>query len=148
MALTWGATWSALGLVLSSIAFLILRARSRPIPIAMVFQGAMNWALLGAIGGTVFAIALSVAERRVRSVQQLSVKRAAFWGALAGLAVPLAYPNLWMAYNAGFLQTLILIPLCSALVSASAAGSLAIAQRSAPLLAPSNESPVLGVPES
>jgi hypothetical protein len=84
----------------------------------------------------------------VQTVQELSVQRTALWGALAGLVVPLAYPNFWLAYGAGFSRELALIPMCSAMVAASAAASLAIARKSTPLLARPDDGQVLGVPES
>ena len=49
----------------------------------------LNWAVVGAIGGTLFALTLGWAERRRPSLDALSMRRVVSWGAIGGAAFPL-----------------------------------------------------------
>jgi hypothetical protein len=100
-------------------------------------DGSMDemWPLIGAypgfLGGVLFSIVLSIAERR-RSLGELSVSRFAAWGAVAGLAIgviPFFLGTPSPGINVARLATIV-IGSFTAMSAASAAGSLALARRS------------------
>ena len=84
--LTWGIGWATLIFILTSII--------GAVDPQQIDQGEEPWRLAGLVGmvgfmsGAVFAVILSSAERR-KSLKDLSVPRAALWGALGGAALPL-----------------------------------------------------------
>ena len=84
--LTWGVGWGTLIFILTSII--------GAVDPQQIDQGEEPWRLAGLVGmvgfmsGAVFAVILSSAERR-KSLKDLSVPRAALWGALGGAALPL-----------------------------------------------------------
>ena len=84
--LTWGVGWGTLIFILTSII--------GAVDPQQIDQGEEPWRLAGLVGlvgfmsGAVFAAILSSAERR-KSLKDLSVPRAALWGALGGAALPL-----------------------------------------------------------
>ena len=84
--LTWGIGWATLIFILASII--------GAVDPQQIDQGEEPWRLAGLVGmvgfmsGAVFAVILSSAERR-KSLKDLSVPRAALWGALGGAALPL-----------------------------------------------------------
>ena len=84
--LTWGVGWATLIFILTSII--------GAVDPQQIDQGEEPWRLAGLVGmvgfmsGAVFAVILSSAERR-KSLKDLSVPRAALWGALGGAALPL-----------------------------------------------------------
>jgi len=84
--LTWGVCWGTLIFILTSII--------GTVDPQQIDQGEEPWRLAGLVGmvgfmsGAVFAAILSSAERR-KSLKDLSVLRAALWGALGGAALPL-----------------------------------------------------------
>jgi hypothetical protein len=53
-----------------------------------IIQYALEWGLLGAINGALFAMVLAFAERR-RSVAALSLSRIGAWGAIATVVIPI-----------------------------------------------------------
>jgi hypothetical protein len=65
-----------------------------------VAQSALEWALLGAINGVLFAVLMALAERG-RTVATVSVRRIALWGAVGTLILP----------GILFLALVVLIPL-------------------------------------
>ena len=83
----WAFVWGFLGcgVVLTQV---IPQSRppepslARLILLALTFFGA--W---GAVSGSLFAIALAMAERQ-RRIEDLSMKRVALWGAIGGAAIP------------------------------------------------------------
>ena len=92
------------------------------------------WWVIGAypgfLGGVLFSIVLSVAERH-RSLSELSVRRFGAWGAAAGLVIGvlpflLGTPN--PNINVARLATIV-IGSFTAMSAVSAAGSLAIARK-------------------
>lgn len=91
------------------------------------------WPAIGAypgfLGGVVFSIVLGVAARH-RRLDELSVPRTAAWGALAGVIVG-ALPFLIgdATTDRVWLLATVVIGTITALSAASAAGSLALAQR-------------------
>lgn len=86
IAATWGVSWAAIGAALSIIVGVVdppsIDAGEGPLRIGAIF------AAVGAISGFAFRPVMSFAERR-RSVSELSIGRAALWGALGAAALPL-----------------------------------------------------------
>ena len=84
--LTWSIGWVIVMLIIGSIIGVVDPDSIDP--------GEEPWRMAGIIGaagffsGAVFAAILSSAERR-RSIRDLSLPRAALWGALGGAALPL-----------------------------------------------------------
>lgn len=92
------------------------------------------WWVIGAypgfLGGVLFSIVLSIAERR-RNLSELSVRRFAGWGAVAGLAIgvlPFMLGTPSAEIDVARLATVV-IGSFTAMSAASAAGSLALARR-------------------
>lgn len=85
--LLWAVVWGILGCVVM-LAQVISHPRpvepslSRLILLSLTFFGV--W---GAVSGSVFAIALAIAERQ-RRIEELSMKRVALWGATGGAILP------------------------------------------------------------
>jgi hypothetical protein len=84
--LTWFIGWGALMYALATVIGIVDPSQ--------IDQGEEPWRLgllvgtVGFVSGTVFAAVLASAERR-RSVQDLSLGRAALWGTIGGAALPL-----------------------------------------------------------
>ena len=84
--LTWGVGWGILIFIIGSIIGVV--------DPDSIDAGEEPWRMAGMVGavgfmsGAVFAAILSSAERR-KSLRELSVSRAALWGALGGAALPL-----------------------------------------------------------
>jgi hypothetical protein len=92
------------------------------------------WFLIGAypgfLGGVLFSVVLSIAERR-RNLSELSVRRFGAWGAVAGLAVgvlPFLLGTPRADIDVARLATVV-IGSFTVMSAASAAGSLALARR-------------------
>ncbi len=92
------------------------------------------WFLIGAypgfLGGVLFSIVLAVAERR-RSLNEMSVRRFAAWGAVAGLVIgvlPFMLGTPSADIDVARLATVV-IGSFTLMSAASAAGSLALARR-------------------
>ncbi len=83
---TWGVLWVAFGLVLGLIIGVFrpeeIDPGEGPGKVLPIF------ALVGFLSGLGFAGVLSLAERR-RTIHELSLGRAALWGLLGGVAIPL-----------------------------------------------------------
>lgn len=83
---TWAAMWAVVGLLIG-VGMRLARPQDlgpgeHPITIAVVFG------VVGLLSGAIFAIVMAIAERR-RTLGELSVPRAAGWGALASVLLPL-----------------------------------------------------------
>lgn len=133
----WGMAWAVIGAMIGLLQYL----RSPPesaylLVLRMLLTGPMTvLGVAGLLAGGTFAAVLSRAERG-RTLETISARRAAAWGALGGLAFSLAGAAL-VARNFG-LAPLIHVGVlfwtgvaatCGAL---SAAGSLAIARKGTP----------------
>lgn len=113
--LTWAAAWVGLGAGIGALAGLDLQ---------FILQIALGNSVSGFLAGSAFAGILSVAERN-HSLEELSLKRVAIWGALGASALtllPLAY-----GVPVGYLLAPILIN--GTIGAGMAAGSVAMARR-------------------
>jgi hypothetical protein len=131
MGLTWALGWAPVGATVGAV--LSFAVPGGPLGIGgVVALNALAFAVLGFVGGTIFATVLGITEGR-RRFDQLSLPRFAAWGALGGLllglllAVSAVAGGFWEAYfgpqGVGILLAAI------GLGGSSAAGSLAIARR-------------------
>jgi hypothetical protein len=83
-AFTWAIAWTGLGVGIGALA---------GIGFGYLVPMALNGAAAGFLAGATFAVILSVAERH-RTLQDLSLRRVALWGAVGGLLlsfIPLAF---------------------------------------------------------
>jgi hypothetical protein len=116
VAATWGAAWGVVFAALSLIIGLIDPDSIDPGEDLVVIVG--TGALLGIVSGAAFSALLSVLERG-RRIEDLSISRAALWGAMATSVFPLLTP----ADNS---MLLFLCPIGAAL----AATSIAVVKKS------------------
>jgi hypothetical protein len=112
---TWALAWVGLGAVVGALV---------GYPVSFLFRIALSNSVSGFLAGAAFAGILSVAERK-RTLESLSLKRVALWGAIGGgllsfipmaYGVPLAYLLGPLVINAG-------------IGAGMAAGSVAMARR-------------------
>lgn len=85
LAVLWAMVWLLAGVVVE-LAFRWSAGSPRH---GLHFQDLLGWTGLGAFSGAVFAALIALFERR-RTFDELSVKRLASWGALAGAVLPVA----------------------------------------------------------
>ena len=84
----WGLVWFPLGALVALYA-----AGSPPQPADLFYRPVdvptflLVWTIWGGLSGTGFAIILGTAERR-RTLGELSIARAALWGALGAMSAP------------------------------------------------------------
>jgi hypothetical protein len=87
MSLTWAAAWYAVFALLTVVVWIVrpqeVDAGEGPIRVGAIMAG------VGLVSGAVFAILLHAAERG-HAVAELSLRRAALWGALASAVFPVA----------------------------------------------------------
>jgi hypothetical protein len=124
-ALIWGAGWSLVGLALGAVTVFGFRVfgLALPGPWSFLLDLMLGFGLMGVGGGSVFAVALSVAERRSGSLAALSMSRTGAWGALGGVAV-------WGSlYLMGHGAPMIFGAQLALVGAALAQGSLALARR-------------------
>ena len=115
--LAWGVAWLAAGLVL----LLIVGPDAADVPFPLGFG------FIGFLAGFTFSAVLSLVERR-RSFQQLSLPRFAGWGAAGGLLLSAIFaPIAGIPLSA----LVVLAPVLAVSGAACAAGSLALARKSA-----------------
>ena len=88
------------------------------------------WTGWGALSGVLFALTLSLAERR-RTLQELSIPRIAVWGALGSMTLPLVVIVIdrFSSYDDDWLLPLLVLGFSAALGGACAAWTLAMARR-------------------
>jgi hypothetical protein len=88
------------------------------------------------ISGAVFAVTLSVAERRKGSLDALSLRRVAGWGAIGGMALPMLLLPFYYygTVPGGFGQATVVILQNGLLGAGSAAASLSLARRATGVL--------------
>ena len=141
-AVVWAGSWA-----LASQIFLIAAAIIKGVPLTFLFPdyflvAVIAWGSWGALSGVFFAGLLSVAESR-RSIDKLSSRRIALWGAVAGGALPVItylisqlVPTISIAgvtvKLAGTLPVLASVIFTGLLGGGAAAGHLAIARQAIP----------------
>jgi hypothetical protein len=84
-AATWSLAWAPFALVPLSI----VATSDQRVPLRLVVTVVMTQAMLGAIGGALFAAALTLSSRSKR-FEELRVLSVSLWGAGGGLLLPLA----------------------------------------------------------
>jgi hypothetical protein len=114
MSVTWGAAWSAVGLVPRWVFGFNADA-----PFPLVFG------VFGFMAGVTFAVVLALAEGR-RRFDQMSLPRFAGWGALGGLLLAALFAR---AVSLGWGDVLALAPTLAVACAVCASGSLALARR-------------------
>lgn len=125
---TWAVGWG--------VAFAGLRI-GLGFPYGNLLEAAVNGMILGFIGGSSFAVILSIAEHR-RTLDQLSLRRVALWGGVGGMALLLCFSP--MVFGAGPLlgkmlpSYLVQLALHGLLGAGFASGSVALARRPDPKL--------------
>jgi hypothetical protein len=105
-----------------------------------LFQLALNNSVAGFVAGTAFAVIMSVAERN-HSLEDLSLRRVALWGAGGGLLVSL------IPMAVGIPLTYLLGPLVinAGIGAGMAGGSVAMAKRAKGRSIPGADNPLLGL---
>jgi hypothetical protein len=133
-ALVWGVGWSAIGLGAGWLQVVALRLAGISIPMAparLVILVALRWAVFGVVAGSIFALALWYVGRRAGSLAALSPRRAAAWGAGAGVVLPLCVVALLAAGGAAvpLAAVLMLVVTGGVFGAGTAAGTVAVARR-------------------
>jgi hypothetical protein len=142
VATLWGVTWGVAG-----SAFITWRLwtgfGSRRFPwhflSRVAVQSFVAFAVAGAIAGAAFSLLLAGTERR-RTVDSLSVPRAAVWGALAGVAMTL---GIVVIGRPPLVAVGVLGSLFATLGAVSAATTVSLARRAPALEASEPEEPLL-----
>jgi hypothetical protein len=135
-ALVWAMGWTVAGILWMSGLTWLIRQRQGvgPDPLSFVMAVLMNWTLLGALSGAVFALVLSLAERKRGSLEALSLSRMALWGAVGGVGLPLLVAPFVAIAARNPIQQVVMVVLLNGVLGASAsAGSLQLARRAAQL---------------
>ena len=114
MGLTWGAAWSAVGLIPKWVFGFNADA---PFPII--------FGVLGFVAGVMFSGLLALTAGRQR-FDQMSLPRFAGWGAIGGLLLSALFAK---AASLGLGDVLVIVPTFAAACAACASGSLAVARR-------------------
>ena len=114
--ITWGAAWSAVGMVPRWIFGVNTDA---PFPII--------FGVLGFAAGVTFSTVLALADRR-RGFDQLSIPRFAAWGAAGGLVLSAAFAK---AASLAWGDIALVAPAFAIASALCASGSLALARRAA-----------------
>ena len=88
IAALWGTAWSIPGLIWLGLA--ATRGDAPPLDfLSFIRDVVLNWTVVGAIGGTLFALTLRFAERRRATLAALRMRRVISWGAIGAGALPL-----------------------------------------------------------
>ena len=88
IAALWGTAWSIPGLIWLGLA--ATRGDAPPFDfLSFIRDVVLNWTVVGALGGTLFALTLRLAERRRATLAALKMRRVVSWGAIGAAALPL-----------------------------------------------------------
>jgi hypothetical protein len=140
--ITWAIAWSALGALLATVQALILASSYPQVRGALSGAIALNAIFIGVYGfltGSLSGAILSIAERR-HTISQLTTRRFALWGGIAGAAIPAANLLLIRILGGGFPNGGAIVTVASSLLGAiSAAALLRIARAGTPATAESPE---------
>jgi hypothetical protein len=140
--ITWAIAWSVLGALLATVQALILASSYPQVRGALSGAIALNAIFIGVYGfltGSLSGAILSIAERR-RTIAQLTTRRFALWGGIAGAAIPAANLLLIRILGGGFPNGGAIVTVASSLLGAiSAAALLRIARAGTPATAESPE---------
>jgi peptidoglycan/LPS O-acetylase OafA/YrhL len=117
MGLTWGAAWSAAGIMLA-----VVTRFKADAPFPLIFG------VLGFIAGVIFSAILALTEGR-RRFDQMSLPRFAVWGALGGLLLAAVFAK---AASLALGDVLAITPTFAVACAVCASGSLAVARRAGP----------------
>ncbi len=130
----WILAWTLFALVETTLSVLYLRSMGAPLDLLLGLypQVARRAAGFGLVAGLLFAAVLALRGRHLRTVDALSPRRAALWGAAAGLV--LALPMLAVSLATGTLGVwysgvLIKLAIGAAVGAGTAGGAVALARR-------------------
>jgi hypothetical protein len=127
LAALWAAVWLPAGIILGGVFGWIDHSWRRPLWYPVV------WTLLGASSGAAFAFLLAALGRQY-TLDELSPRHLAVWGATAGAALPVGSALLLMAFIPGLSLTqhaTLVFALMALLGAACAWASITIARRRA-----------------
>jgi hypothetical protein len=113
MGFTWGAAWSAAGIVLA-----VVTRFEADAPFPLIFGA------LGFIAGGIFSSFVALTEGR-RRFHQMSLSRFAGWGAMGGLLLSALFAK---AASLGWGDVIVIAPTFALASAVCAAGSLALAR--------------------
>ena len=116
MGFTWGAAWSAAGIIVAA-AFRF----QADAPFPLIFG------VLGFLAGIIFSAVLSLSDGR-RRFDQMSLPRFAGWGAAGGVVLSAIFAK---AASLELGDVLMIVPTFAAASAVCASGSLALARRAA-----------------
>lgn len=85
MAVLWSAGWTVV-----HVAEMVVLSLISPYPLPLLLGGLVRFGVWGAMAGAVFALFLTTLERR-KSVDDLSLGRAALWGGVGTFAMVLVF---------------------------------------------------------
>ena len=85
--LLWAIVWGILGCAVVLTQVISQSRPSEPSLARLILVALTFFGVWGGVSGSVFAIALTVAERQ-RSIEELSMGRVALWGAIGGATIP------------------------------------------------------------
>lgn len=129
--LLWGILWLILGFVVDA---LMVWFAAPPRAFDTLLLGI--WTGLGIASGTTFAGLLARLERN-RTVETLAFRRLVVWGVLAGAGIPIVFSMIILALAAPDLHLarsdFAVFTVLGAIGAATAAGTIAIARRGAPV---------------
>ncbi len=129
MGLAWAAGWSGVFFILALVGVFGTLGLRDYVDFAVLFGivGIVGglFGMVGFVGGAAFSVVLGITEGR-RRFDELSLRRFAFWGAVGGLLVSMAFAWVAGATLADALGVGVVMTLTGA---GSAAGSLALARR-------------------
>jgi peptidoglycan/LPS O-acetylase OafA/YrhL len=117
MGLTWGAAWSAAGIMLA-----VVTRFKADAPFPLIFG------VLGFVAGVIFSAILALTEGG-RRFDQMSLPRFAVWGATGGLLLSAVFAK---AASLGWGDVLAIAPTFAVACAVCASGSLAVARRAGP----------------
>jgi hypothetical protein len=131
-AVTWSLAWVGLGAGFGALAGL---------PLSFLLRMALNSSVAGFVAGASFAVILSVAERN-NSLEDLSLRRVALWGAGGGLLLSL----IPMAFGVPVPYLLGPLVINGGIGAGMATGSVVLARRAAGRrFIPGSSDPLLGL---